>query len=87
LWLVFFLLLDLTRQSVLIPPNDFDDPTSEEQLDPSCVCFCLSGNDISAVQQSEFGGKLVQDLLLRNQFDNVDDSSANLLSLQAKLFY
>jgi hypothetical protein len=37
------------------------------------------------VPQSEFGGKLIQDLLLRNQFDDADNSSTNLLLLQAKL--
>jgi hypothetical protein len=43
------------------------------------------GNDITVVQQSEFGGKLIQDLLLRNQFDDADNSYTNLLLLQAKL--
>lgn len=69
---------------MLHAPNDFDDPTSEEQLDPACVCYCLSADGISAVEQSQFGESLIQDHILRDQYDQ-DDPCANFLSMQVKL--
>ena len=66
-------------------PNDFDDPTSEELLDPQCVCYCLSSNNISAIELSAFGEKVLQDLTLRNQYIDDGDASTNFLHLQSHL--